>query len=280
MAKGLQGLATAAFAALAGMVLPGAAGAAEGQPTPWQMNFQDAVTPIGNQIHEFHGFLLVIITVITLFVLGLLIYVMFRFNEKANPAPSPVTHNTWLEVAWTVIPVLILIVIAIPSFRLLFAQYNFPKADLTIKAIGNQWYWSYEYPDQDNMSFDSVMLEEKELKPGQPRLLSVDNEVVVPVNKNVHVLVTATDVLHNWTVPAFGVKIDAVPGRLLKTWFRAEKTGTFYGQCSELCGAKHAFMPIAVRVVSDADFAAWVASKKRAGIAPDANAEKQVAARQ
>ncbi|MEC9369625.1 MAG: cytochrome c oxidase subunit II [Pseudomonadota bacterium] len=267
------------LAGLLAALSPRMAMAASG-PQPWQLNFQESVTPIGNQIHGFHDFLLVIITVITLFVLGLLIYVMVKFNEKANPVPSQVTHHTWLEVAWTVIPVVILIVIAIPSFRLLFAQYDFPKADLTIKAIGNQWYWSYEYPDQDNMSFDSVMLEEKELKPGQPRLLSVDNEVVVPVNKNVHVLVTASDVLHNWTVPAFGVKIDAVPGRLLKTWFRAEKTGVYYGQCSELCGSKHAFMPITVRVVSDAEFTAWVAGRKKADLAPAAGGEKKIATRQ
>ncbi|MGE0610970.1 MAG: cytochrome c oxidase subunit II [Hyphomicrobiales bacterium] len=280
MGKGLQGLATAVLAALAVVFVPAAAMAGEGQPSPWQMNFQVGVTPIADQIHQFHNFLLVIITVITLFVLALLIYVMFRFSEKANPRPSQVTHHTWLEVAWTVIPVLILIVIAIPSFRLLFAQYNFPKADVTIKAIGNQWYWSYEYPDQDNMSFDSVMLEENELKPGQPRLLSVDNEVVVPVNKNIHVLVTASDVIHNWTVPSLGVKMDAVPGRLLKTWFRAEKPGIYYGQCSELCGSKHAFMPIAVRVVSDEEFASWVAGRKNADLEPVGGETTKVAVRQ
>ncbi len=239
------------------------ASAAEGQPDPWQLGFQAAVTPIAEQIGDFHNFLLVIITVITLFVLGLLIYVLFRFNEKANPKPSRTTHNTVLEVVWTVVPVLILIMIAIPSFRLLFAQYNFPKADLTIKAIGNQWSWTYEYPDHDGLRFDSFMLQKDELKPGQPRLLSVDNEVVVPLNSNVHVLVTASDVIHNWTVPSFGVKVDAVPGRLTKTWFRAGKTGLYYGQCSELCGQKHAFMPIAVRVVTESEFKEWVESAKK-----------------
>lgn len=256
-----------ALAALSAILAPAFASlgamAAEGRPVDWQLTFQDSVTPIGDQIHVFHNFLLVIITAITLFVLGLLIYVMLRFNERVNPKPSRNAHNTLLEVAWTVVPVLILIVIAIPSFRLLFAQYDFPKADLTVKAIGSQWYWTYEYPDHDGLKFDSFIVEDKDLKPGQPRLLAVDNEVVVPVKKNVHVLVTATDVIHNWTVPSFGVKVDAVPGRLLKTWFRAEKTGVFYGQCSELCGQKHAFMPITVRVVSEAEFAAWLEGAKK-----------------
>ena len=154
-------------------------------------------------------------------------------------------------------------VIAVPSFRLLFVQYDFPKADVTIKAIGNQWYWTYEYPDNDDLTFDAIIVEDEDLKPGQPRLLATDNDVVVPVNKNVHVLITAADVLHNWTVPAFGVKVDAVPGRVLRTWFRAEKTGTFYGQCSELCGSRHAFMPIAVRVVTDEEYAAWLEKAKQ-----------------
>lgn len=234
-----------------------------GQPRPWQLGFQEAVTPIMHQIDSFHDFLLILITVISVFVLALLIYVALRFNARANPKPSRTTHNTTLEVLWTVVPIIILLVIAVPSFRLLFAQYDFPKADLTFKAIGNQWYWTYEYPDQDNLTFDAVLVEEADLKPGQPRLLATDNEVVVPVNKNIHVLVTATDVLHNWTVPAFGVKVDAVPGRIIKTWFRAEKTGTFYGQCSELCGTRHAFMPITVRVVSDEEFANWLDKAKK-----------------
>lgn len=252
----------AAATALAVLCTGDAAVAATGQPEPWQLGLQEAVTPLMEQLTGFHDFLLVIITLITLFVLGLLIYVMVRFNEKANPTPSKVTHNTTLEVLWTAIPIVILIAIAIPSFRLLFAQYDFPKADVTIKAIGNRWYWTYEYPDHDGMTFDAVMLEDDELKPGQPRLLAVDNEVVVPVNKNIHVLVTASDVLHNWAVPSFGVKIDAVPGRVLRTWFRAEKTGTYYGQCSELCGIRHAFMPIAVRVVTQSEYDAWLVKAK------------------
>ena len=264
MSNGFPGSKAWAVAlAAAALFASGAAVAAEGQPVPWQLGLQPAASPIAAQIDQFHDFLLYIITAITLFVLGLLIYVMVRFNERANPEPSKLTHNTGLEVAWTLIPVIILIVIAIPSFRLLFDQYTFPKADVTIKAIGNQWYWTYEYPDADDMTFDSLMVEDADLKPGQPRLLTVDNEVVVPVNKNVHVLVTATDVLHNWAMPAFGVKLDAVPGRVLKTWFRAEKTGMFYGQCSELCGVRHAFMPIAVRVVSESEYQAWLETAKK-----------------
>lgn len=260
----------AALAALISFLSAPAASAELGQPKPWQLGFQEAVSPIAEQIHVFHDFLLIIITVISIFVLGLLIYVALRFNERSNPRPSKTTHNTTLEVLWTVIPIIILLVIAVPSFRLLYAQYDFPKADVTIKAIGSQWYWTYEYPDNDGLTFDAVIVEEKDLKPGQPRLLATDNDVVVPVNKNIHVLITATDVLHNWTVPAFGVKVDAVPGRILRTWFRAEKTGTFYGQCSELCGSKHAFMPIAVRVVSEADYAAWLEkAKKQFATAPD-----------
>ncbi|MGI9569390.1 MAG: cytochrome c oxidase subunit II, partial [Desulfobulbia bacterium] len=189
--------------------------------------------------------------------------VILRFNEKANPEPSKTTHNTTLEVLWTVIPIFILIIIAVPSFRLLFAQYSFPPADVTIKAIGNQWYWSYEYPDSD-VSFDSVMLEGDDLEAARkagfeaPRLLAVDNRVVVPVNKVVLVLVTASDVIHNWTIPAFGSKIDAVPGRVTRTWFKAEKTGVYYGQCSELCGIRHAFMPIAVHVVEQPVYDNWL----------------------
>ncbi|MFO7477717.1 MAG: cytochrome c oxidase subunit II [Methyloceanibacter sp.] len=241
--------------------LCGAAFAKDGQPVPWQLGFQPAASPIMAQIESFHTFVTIIITLIALFVLGLLVYVMVRFNERRNPNPSRTTHNTPLEIAWTVIPVLILVAIAIPSFRLLFAQYDFPKADLNITATGSQWYWTYEYPDHD-ISFDSIMVPEADLKEGQPRLLTVDREVVVPVNKNVIVGVKANDVIHDWALPAFGVKLDAVPGRLQMTWFRAEREGWFYGQCSELCGRNHAFMPIAVRVVSEAEFEQWLAKHK------------------
>jgi cytochrome c oxidase subunit 2 len=245
----------------AGAMLASPALAGMGQPSPWQMGFQEAASPIMEQITAFHDYVNFIIVVIALFVLALLVYVMVRFNEKRNPEPSRTTHNTALEIAWTVIPVLILVAIAIPSFRLLFAQYDFPKADLTVTATGSQWFWSYEYPDH-GISFASIMVQEADLKPGQPRLLTADHNLVVPVNKNVIVGVKATDVIHDFAVPSFGVKLDAVPGRLQKTWFRAEKTGMFYGQCSELCGRNHAFMPIAVEVVTEEEFNDWLAKQK------------------
>lgn len=246
--------------ALAGLV---SMALAEGRPEPWQTSFQDAATPTMHQIVWMHNILVMpIITVIVIFVAILLGICIFRFNRKANPTPSRTTHNTMLEVLWTVVPILILVVIAIPSFRLLYFQRDIPPADITIKAIGNQWYWSYEYPDHEDFSFDSLMLEEDELQPGQPRLLSVDNEVVVPVNKVVRLLVTASDVIHSWAMPAFGVKIDTIPGRINEAWFKAERTGVYYGQCSELCGSRHAFMPIAVRVVSEEEFDAWVEEAK------------------
>lgn len=232
--------------------------AGEGQPVDWQIGFQQAVTPIAEQMNSFHNLLLIIITAIVAFVLVLMVWVAVRYNAKANPTPSRSAHNTALEVAWTIVPVLILLVIAIPSFRLLYAQYDFPQADLTIKTIGRQWYWSYNYPDHGNFNFDSLMVEDADLKPGQPRLLAVDNEVVVPVNKVVHLLVTADDVMHNWAMPSFGLKQDAVPGRVSRIWFQVKETGVYYGQCSELCGERHAYMPIAVRVVTDEEFAAWV----------------------
>jgi cytochrome c oxidase subunit II len=248
--------------AVAGIALMncGAAFAGErlGQPAPWEIDLQESATPVMDAIWHFHNLLLVIITVITLFVLGLLITIMVRFNAKANPVPSRTTHNTLLEVAWTLIPVMILVGIAVPSFRLLFEELDVPKAALTIKATGKQWYWSYAYPDNGKFEFDSLLAQDK-----QPRLLGVDNELVVPVNKVVRVQVTGADVIHSFAVPAFGIKIDAIPGRLNETWFKATKTGMFYGQCSELCGKDHAFMPIAVRVVSDQDFAAWVESAKK-----------------
>lgn len=255
-------MAVAATASLFGGA-PALAG--DGQPVPWQMGFQAAATPIMQQIASFHDFLNIIIVAISLFVLALLVYVMVRFNEKSNPTPSRTSHNTALEIAWTIVPILILVVIAIPSFRLLYAQYDYPEPHLTITATGSQWYWTYEYPDH-GITFASVMVADDQLKPGQPRLLAVDKEVVVPVNKNVIVQVKATDVIHDWAVPSFGVKIDAVPGRLQKTWFRAEQTGIYYGQCSELCGARHAFMPIAVRVVTEEEFADWLDKTKTAAL--------------
>jgi cytochrome c oxidase subunit II len=265
---------TTVFVAAAPIAWCGAAYAKDGQPAPWQLGFQPAASPIMEQITSFHTYVTIIITVIGLFVLGLLIYVMSRFNERRNPDPSRTTHNTTLEVAWTIVPVLILVAIAIPSFRLLFAQYDIPKPDLTITATGSQWYWTYEYPDH-GITFDSIMVQEADLKEGQPRLLTVDREVVVPVGKNVVVGVKSNDVIHDWAMPSFGVKLDAVPGRLQTTWFRAEREGVYYGQCSELCGRNHAFMPIAVRVVSEADFADWLAKTKASAARDDA---KKVAA--
>jgi cytochrome c oxidase subunit II len=188
---------------------------------------------------------------------------MVRFNARANPTPSRTTHNTLIEVLWTIIPIVILILIAIPSFKLLFFQLNLPPADITVKATGKQWYWSYSYPDNGKFEFDSLMLKAGELKQDQPRLLSVDNEMVVPVNKNVHVITTGADVIHAFAVPSFGIKIDAIPGRINETWFKATREGVYYGQCSELCGKDHAFMPIAVRVVSEQAFAAWVEESKK-----------------
>ena len=254
-----------AIAAAAGTALAsaGAALAQTGQPVPWQMDLQPAATPVMDQIAGFHTFLLWIIAAISLFVLALLLIVVVRFNGRSNPTPSRATHNTPLEVVWTIVPVIILAVIAVPSFRLLFVELEVPKPDLTIKATGKQWFWSYSYPDNGNFEFDSLMIPEKDLKPGQPRLLAVDNEMVVPVNKVVHVLVTGADVIHSFTVPSFGIRIDAIPGRMNETWFKATTTGTYYGQCSELCGKDHSFMPIAVRVVSDSDFNAWLAQAKQ-----------------
>jgi cytochrome c oxidase subunit 2 len=235
----------------------GASAAAAGEPEPWGLNLQEAASPIMEQMIDFHNLLLVIITAITIFVTALLVWALIRYNRRANPEPAKFHHNTTLEVLWTVVPILILVIIAIPSFRLLYAQHSYPQPDLTIKATGYQWFWEYEYPDA-GFSFGSFMVEDADLEPDQPRLLAVDADVVVPVNKNIQVLVTAADVMHNWTVPAFGSKIDAIPGRVNRTWFRATETGTFYGQCSELCGARHAFMPIAVRVVTQEEYEAWL----------------------
>jgi cytochrome c oxidase subunit II len=257
------------FAVTIGALLGSAATAlaAPGQPSSWALGLQEAASPVMADITWFHNFLLVIITAITAFVLILLLLVMIRFNAGANPRPSRTTHNALIEVVWTIVPVVILLAIAVPSFRLLFVELDPPKADLTVKATGKQWYWSYNYPDNGNFEFDSILVEDKDLKPGQPRLLTVDNEMVVPVNKVVHVLVTGADVIHSFAVPSFGIKIDAVPGRLNDTWFRATSEGRFHGQCSELCGKDHAFMPITVRVVNDAEFADWVAQeKKNAGL--------------
>ncbi|MGH1417846.1 MAG: cytochrome c oxidase subunit II [Hyphomicrobiaceae bacterium] len=253
-----------------------------GQSVDGQMGLQTPVTAVARDINSFHDFVNIIIIAIAIFVLLLMIYVLFRFNEKSNPVPTKTTHNSLLEVAWTVIPIAILVVIAVPSFKLLNLQYSYPKADLTIKAIGHQWYWEHEYPDYDGFTVESYMLDDEgikervaelkakgvndpaTLKTMVPRNLAVDYEVVVPVNKNVHVLVSAPadGVIHNWTIPSFGSKTDAVPGRVTTTWFNAEQEGVYFGQCSELCGKDHAFMPIAVRVVDQATFDKWIEAMK------------------
>ena len=232
------------------------------EPKDWQLGFQKSASKGMDDIVWFHDYMLVpIITAITAFVLFLLMYVCVRYRASRNKVPSTTSHNTLIEVIWTLVPCLILIVMAVPSFKVLYSQDEIPKADVTIKAIGYQWYWGYEYPDE-NIVFDSYMIEEKDLKEGQPRLLAVDNEVFVPVNKVVKVMITANDVLHAWALPSFGVKRDAVPGRINETWFKADRTGTFYGQCSELCGIKHAFMPITVNVVTEEEYNQWLEKAK------------------
>lgn len=229
----------------------------------WQMGYNESVTSVMDDIVHLHDrILLPIIVAISVFVLFLLLYSVIRFRDSKNPIPSKTSHNTFIEILWTVIPCLILIVIAVPSFRLLYKQDVIPKADITIKATGYQWYWGYEYPDQ-NIAFEANMIETKNLKPNQPRLLETDNHVVVPVNKVVKVLITANDVLHAWAVPSFGVKRDAIPGRINETWFKAIKEGVYYGQCSELCGSRHAFMPITVRVVSEKQYNDWLSEAKK-----------------
>jgi len=271
----------ATVAGAAALLASGAAFAAAGHADPGQIGFQEAVTPVARDIQWLHdGLLMPIITVITLFVAGLLGYVILKFNDKANPTPSRTTHHTGLEVAWTVIPVMILVVIAIPSFRLLTKQIATPASDLTVKVTGRQWYWSYDYPkDQGGgFGFDSLMKADNELKQGDLRLLSVDNEAVVPVGKTVKLLVTSSDVIHSFTIPSFGVRIDAVPGRMNESWFKAEKEGLYYGQCSKICGKDHAYMPIAFRVVSEQKYAEWVAAhKKKAHAAKAQNADASAA---
>lgn len=291
----ISGLAVALATAL--LVMADAALAGMGQPSPWQVGLQDAATHVAHEIHKFHFWVNWVIVIIALFVLVLMIIVVLRFRESVNPTPSRVSHNTMLEVAWTVLPVVILVLIAVPSFKLLRLQYAFPEPDITIKATAHQWRWTHSYVDKGGFEFDSRVIYDSDLLkaklgeaeftkryPGfsapdicdtscksqmykdaqplwaerkMPRLLAVDNEVVLPVGKTVHVLITASDVIHNWTIPSFGAKVDAVPGRVTATWFKPDVEGVFYGQCSELCGKDHAFMPIAVRVVKEDVFKNW-----------------------
>lgn len=228
---------------------------------PWQLYFQDPATPVMEDIQFFHNILLITEGFIVLVVAALLLFVIVRFRASKNKVPSKTAHHTLIEVIWTLIPVLILIVIAFPSFKLLYMMETVPKADFTIKAIGNQWYWTYEYPDHA-IRFDSHMISTDQLKPGQLRLLEVDNRVVVPTHTTIRLLTTSSDVIHSWAVPAFGVKKDSIPGRLNETWFYVTKEGVYYGQCSELCGVKHGFMPIVVEAVPKAQFEQWIALKK------------------
>ncbi len=238
-----------------------------GGPKPWEMGMQQAYGPIKNRIVALHDLVLFIITVITLLVAVLLAWVMYRYNAKRNPVPAQTSHNAILEVAWTVLPVLILVVIAIPSFRLIYYQDRTPNPDMTIKVTGHQWYWEYSYPDQGNLDVESRYVHDEDLKPGQPRLLTVDNQLVIPVNKKIRILTTSSDVIHSFFIPAFGVQRYAIPGRTIETWMEADQIGTFYGECNQICGQDHSRMPIAVRAVSDADFKAWVAETKKSASA-------------
>jgi cytochrome c oxidase subunit 2 len=235
------------------------------QPRPWQLGLQEPGSLTAERIASFHSLLLWIITIITLFVLALLLYVMWRFRASRNPVPAKTAHSTLIEVIWTVVPIMILVIIAIPSFKLLYYADKTHDAQLTVKAIGHQWYWSYEYPDS-KLSFDSQIVDDADLKPGQPRLLTVDNPVVVPINTNIRILVTSDDVIHAWTLPPLGVNINAIPGRLNETWMNIDRAGTYYGQCFQLCGVNHGFMPIEIKAVSKGEFEKWLsATKKQAG---------------
>ena len=244
-----------------GIALAGAAFAAE--PHPWQLGMQEPASIVKDSLHSFHNLLLWIITVITIFVLALLIYTMVRFRASANPAPTRTSHNTVLEVAWTAIPVLILVVIAIPSFKLLYLGDRTPNPEMTIKVVGHQWYWSYEYPDHGELKFDSYMIPESDIKEGQRRLLEVDNRVVVPANTNIRLLVAGADVIHSFFIPALGVQIYSMPGRLNEAWVNVDRPGVYYGQCNQICGINHAYMPIAVEALSKEDFTRWVEDAKK-----------------
>ena len=229
----------------------------------WKIGFQAPASPVMEKLVEFHSLVLYIVTAVVILVFGLLLYVCIRFNHKSNPTPSTTSHNTIIEIIWTVIPIIILIVIAIPSIRILYFMEKDYTPDMTIKVVGHQWYWSYQYPDHNNISFDSYIVPEQELKPDQLRLLSVDNNLVVPTDTNIKILITSGDVLHSWAVPSLGVKMDAIPGRTNEIWFRVTKSGMYYGQCSEICGVGHGFMPIALEAVPKEEFAEWLIKAKQ-----------------
>ena len=242
---------------------------AQSGPQPWQMNFRPSAPPVMDDIVDFHNLLLVIEVLIVLFVLGLMVYICVKFNAKANPVPSKTTHNAFLEVVWTVIPIIILIVITVPSVKLLVFMDKAPKdkVEMTLKVIGHQWYWSYEYPDAGNLAFDSNIIPDEEIDASkvQIRLLEVDNRIAIPVDTTIRVIMTSEDVLHNWAVPAFGIKMDTVPGRINEAWIRvpAAKAGVYRGQCSELCGVNHGYMPIVIEAKSKQDFAKWLDKAKK-----------------
>lgn len=250
---------------------------AAGRSEPWQMWFQPAASPVMERIVEFHNFIFIIEVSIVVLVLVLMGYIIIRFNSKSNPVPSKTTHNTILEVAWTAVPLLLVIIIAVPSLKLLYYADRIEEGEMTLKVIGNQWYWSYEYPDHGAFAFDSIIIEDENLEPGQPRLLSVDNSVVLPAETNIRLLFTSADVIHNWAVPSLGLKLDAVPGRVNESWVRINSEGDYYGMCSELCGVNHGFMPVHIKAVSKADFAAWVEQAKQEFAGENGNAGVRVA---
>jgi cytochrome c oxidase subunit 2 len=270
LARALPGVLPRALPLALGCLTLGAAQAFGAQPEPWQIGMQPPQSPVAEQIQDLHGFITAIMIAVVLLVLGLLIYVVVRFNAKANPTPSTVTHNTKIEVVWTLVPVLILAAIAVPSFRLLYFMDRVQEAEMTLKVTGHQWYWSYDYPDQKEIAFDAFMVAKDDLEEGQPRLLTTDTQVVLPTKTNIRVLITADDVIHSWAMPSLGLKTDAVPGRLNETWVRIEEEGTYYGQCSELCGVNHGFMPIEIKAVSRKDFDGWVTAAAEDFGNPDA----------
>ena len=260
-----------AFGALsfAGHALAAGDALVQGRSEPWQMWFQPAGSPVMERIMEFHDLLFIIEVGTVVFVLAIMAYIIVRFNAKSNPVPSKTTHNTLLEVIWTAVPVLILIMIAVPSLKLLYFADSTRDAEMTLKVTGNQWYWSYAYPDNGDIEFDSIIVPDEELKKGQPRMLTVDNEVVLPIKTNVRLLLTSNDVIHNWAVPSLGLKLDTTPGRTNETWVNINKEGDYYGMCSELCGVNHGFMPIHIRAVSKADYEAWTKTAKEEFAAND-----------
>jgi cytochrome c oxidase subunit II len=233
------------------------------QPRPWELGMQPPATPVKDRLNAFHNELLVITFLIAAFVMGLLLYVIFRFDHRRNPVPSRTSHNPVIEILWTIIPVLILVIIAIPSFKLMYYMDRVPNPEMTIKVTGHQWYWSYEYPDQKDLAFDSNIIQDADLKPGQLRLLDVDNPLVVPIHTNIRVLVTSTDVIHSWFIPSFGVQEYAIVGRLNESWFNVDREGTYYGECNQICGANHAFMPIKIVALSKEAFQHWLSDAQK-----------------